>query len=84
MKKLLLIIGAFVCAAFFSIGAASVRALAANAAEDVILEDDFRKIGMGDTSAVISKGFSASGDKTHGAIPADEWGSPTAIADESY
>ncbi|MBQ9480696.1 MAG: hypothetical protein IJU84_00865 [Clostridia bacterium] len=84
MKKLLLIIGAFVCAAFFSIGAASVRALAAYSAEDVILEDDFRKIGMGDTSAVISKGFSASGDKTHGAIPADEWGSPTAIADESY
>ena len=84
MKKLLLIIGVLVCSAFFLTSGVSLAPFSALADDGVIVDDNFRKIGGGDTSAYKIKGFSASGDKTHGAIPSDEWGSPVEIADESY
>ena len=48
------------------------------------VKDDFRSIGIGDSAAIEKVGISASGDKTHGAIPAPEWGSPAQISEEAY
>lgn len=48
------------------------------------VKDDFRTIGIGDSAAIEKVGVSASGDKTHGAIPAPEWGSPARISEEAY
>lgn len=89
MKKIILT-GICALAALITLGGASVPKEKAYAETQTstqaatLAKDDFRKIGIGETAAIRTAGISASGDKTHGAIPANEWASPVLIAEESY
>ena len=53
-------------------------------AETVYPNDDFTTMEASEFGAYRIVGVSTNKDKTHGAIPADEWGSPVRVADESY
>lgn len=86
MKKIFLTVMCVAMLLISFVGAFSVMPIASAESTTVVTfaKDNFRNIGIGESAAIKIVGISASGDKTHGAIPADEWGSPVKIANESY